>query len=188
MEIKPIRTTEDYDAVLRRIEALWGAAHGTPDGDELDVLVTLAEAYEREHFPIDLPDPIEAIKFRLEQEGKDYRAVGVIGQRTRVYEVMRKARPLSLRMIRSLHSKLQIPAQILIQSAPTSKRIRPASRRTRPSRTVRRRSSRDRRPDRAQASCSLTLSLSPALPFGRNLVLEDVLGQFSSPVVYNGAF
>jgi HTH-type transcriptional regulator/antitoxin HigA len=146
MEIKPIRTTEDYDAALRRVEALWGAAHGTPDGDELDVLVTLLEAYERENFPVDLPDPIEAIKFRLQQEGKDYRAlIGVIGQRTRVYEVMRKARPLSLRMIRSLHRRLQIPAQILIQSAPSSKSTRPKSHRTRSNRTATRRSSRERR-------------------------------------------
>jgi HTH-type transcriptional regulator/antitoxin HigA len=146
MEIKPIHTAQDYDAALGRIESLWGAAPGTPHGDELDVLVTLAEAYEREHFPIDLPDPIEAIKFRLEQEGKDYRAlIGVIGQRTRVYEVMRKARPLSLRMIRSLHSKLSIPAQVLIQSAPTSKRTRPASRQTRTRRTVARSSPRQRR-------------------------------------------
>lgn len=123
MEIRPIRTAMDYDAALRRIEALWGAAHGTPDGDELDVLITLAESYEREHFAVDLPDPIEAIKFRLEQEGKDYRAlIGVIGQRTRVYEVMRKARPLSLKMIRSLHNKLRIPAQVLIQSAPARTR------------------------------------------------------------------
>ena len=126
MEIRPIRDAADYDSALHRIEELWGAAHDTPGGDELDILVTLAEAYEREHFPIDLPDPIEAIKFRLEQEGKDYRAlIGVIGQRTRVYEVMRKARPLSLNMIRSLHHKLRIPAQVLIQSAP--KRTRPES-------------------------------------------------------------
>jgi HTH-type transcriptional regulator/antitoxin HigA len=144
MEIKPIRTPEDLDAALRRIETLWGSAHGTPDGDELDVLVALAEAYEREHFPIDFPDPIEAIKFRLEQEGKDYRAlIGVIGQRTRVYEVMRKARPLSLRMIRSLHSELRIPAHILIQSEP--KRTRSASQRRNPDRTVLRRSSRKKR-------------------------------------------
>lgn len=129
MEIRPIRSAVDHDATLRRIEALWGAVRGTPDGDELDILVTLAEAYEREHFPVDLPDPIEAIKFRLEQEGKDYGAlIGVIGQRTRVYEVMRKARPLSLKMIRSLHDELRIPAQVLIQSAP--RRTRPASRRT----------------------------------------------------------
>ena len=93
MEIKPIRTVADYEAALRRIEALWGVSAGTADDDELDVLVTLTEAYEREHYPIDRPDPIEAIKFRLEQMGKDFRAlIGVIGQRTRVYEVMRGAR------------------------------------------------------------------------------------------------
>jgi HTH-type transcriptional regulator/antitoxin HigA len=144
MEIKPIRTEGDYHTALRRIEALWGAAQGTHEGDELDVLITLAEAYEREHFPIDLPDPIEAIKFRLEQEGKDYRAlIGVIGQRTRVYEVMRKARPLSLRMIRRLHSQLRIPAQILIQSTP--KRTRSASLGTRPGRPQSRRPPRERR-------------------------------------------
>ncbi len=118
MEIKPIRTEADYEAALRHIETLWGAAEGTPEGDELDVLATLVESYERERYPIDLPDPIEAIKFRLEQQGKDYRAlVGVIGQRTRVYEVMRRARPLSLNMIRELHRILQIPAEVLIQPA-----------------------------------------------------------------------
>jgi len=116
MEIRPIRTGADYEAALRRIETLWGADAGTPNGDELDVLVTLTEAYERERFPIDEPDPIEAIKFRLEQAGKDYRdLIGVIGQRTRVYEVMRRARPLSLNMIRNLHHKLDIPAEVLIQ-------------------------------------------------------------------------
>jgi HTH-type transcriptional regulator/antitoxin HigA len=123
MKVKPIRTAADHEAALRRIEVLWGSAEGTPEGDELDVLVTLAEAYEREHYPVDLPDPIEAIKFRLEQEGKDYRSlVGVIGQRTRVYEVMRRARPLSLNMIRRLHSQLRIPAQVLIQSSAPRKR------------------------------------------------------------------
>jgi HTH-type transcriptional regulator/antitoxin HigA len=116
MEIKPIRTEADYEAAIRHIETLWGAAQGTPEGNELDVLTTLVESYESEHYPVDLPDPIEAIKFRLEQQGKDYRAlVGVIGQRTRVYEVMRGARPLSLNMIRKLHRKLQIPAEVLIQ-------------------------------------------------------------------------
>lgn len=115
MQIKPIRNKQDYTEALRRIEELWGATRGTEDGDLLDVLVTLVEVYEREHFPIDLPDPIEAIKFRLEQQGKDYRAlIGVIGQRTRVYEVMRRDRPLSLAMIRSLNVKLRIPAEILI--------------------------------------------------------------------------
>ncbi len=119
MEIKPIRNEADYEGALRRVEALWGAAQGTPESDELDVLATLVESYESEHYAIDLPDPIEAIKFRLEQQGQDYRAlVGVIGQRTRVYEVMRRARPLSLNMIRKLHRKLQIPAEVLIQPAP----------------------------------------------------------------------
>jgi HTH-type transcriptional regulator/antitoxin HigA len=115
MQVKPIRNKQDYTEALRRIEELWGAVQGTEEGDLLDVLVTLVEVYEREHFPIDLPDPIEAIKFRLEQQAKDYRAlIGIIGQRTRVYEVMRRDRPLSLAMIRSLNAKLQIPAEILI--------------------------------------------------------------------------
>jgi HTH-type transcriptional regulator/antitoxin HigA len=73
MQVKPIKNKEDYHEALQRIEKLWGAAPGTPDGDVVDVLITLVEAYEREHFPIDLPDPVEAIKFRLEQQGKDYR-------------------------------------------------------------------------------------------------------------------
>ena len=115
MQVRPIRNKQDHTEALRRIEELWGAERGTEDGDLLDVLVTLVDVYEREHFPIDLPDPIEAIKFRLEQQGKDYRAlIGVIGQRTRVYEVMRRDRPLSLAMIRSLNAKLRIPAEILI--------------------------------------------------------------------------
>jgi HTH-type transcriptional regulator / antitoxin HigA len=139
MEISPIKTESDYAAAMRRIEAVCGAAPGTPEGDELDVLATLAEAYERQHYPIDLPDPVEAIKFRLEQEGKDYRAlIGVIGQRTRVYEVMRRARPLSLNMIRKLHSQLEIPAEVLIQPARkpglrTSRASRPSSTRQRAS-------------------------------------------------------
>ena len=117
MRIRPIRSEADYDEALRRVEALWGSASGTAEGDELDVLVPLIDAYEREHHPIDLPNPIDAIKFRLEQQGQDYRSlIGIIGQRTRVYEVMRGARPLSLNMIRNLHRKLGIPAEVLIQS------------------------------------------------------------------------
>jgi HTH-type transcriptional regulator / antitoxin HigA len=124
MRIRPIRSEADYDEALQRVEALWGSTSGTPEGDELDVLVSLVEAYEREHYPIDLPTPIEAIKFRLEQQGKGYRSlIGVIGQRTRVYEVMRGARPLSLNMIRKLHGKLGIPADVLIQS-PRPQRMR----------------------------------------------------------------
>ena len=128
MEIKPIRTERDHTAALQRIELLWGSAQGTAAGDELDVLVTLVEAFEWENWPIDLPGPIEAIKFRLEQEGKDYKAlIGVIGQRTRVYEVMRGARPLSLNMIRNLQSNLEIPAAVLIQAVPAKSRRTPRS-------------------------------------------------------------
>ena len=141
MEISPIKTESDYAAAMHRIEAVWGAAPGTPEGDELEVLVTLAEAYERQHYPIDLPDPVEAIKFRLEQEGKDYRAlIGVIGQRTRVYEVMRRARPLSLNMIRKLHDQLEIPAEVLIQ--PVRKPSHRTPRASRPAGTRQRRSAR----------------------------------------------
>ena len=134
MQVKPIRSEMDHDEALRRIEELWGAAQGTEDGDLLDVLVTLVEVYEREHFPIDVPDPIEAIKFRLEQQGKDYRAlVGIIGQRTRVYEVMRRDRPLSLAMIRNLNAKLRIPAEVLIHPGKLRKK-RVSTTATRPKR------------------------------------------------------
>jgi len=116
MEIKPIRTDQDYQAALRRVESLWDCKAGSAECDELDVLATLVDAYEREHYPVDLPDPIEAIKFRLEQQSKDTRAlIGIIGQRTRVYEVLQKKRSLSLAMIRNLHDKLGIPAKVLIQ-------------------------------------------------------------------------
>ena len=125
MKIKPIRTDADHKRALREIERLWGAAEGTPEGDALDILVTLVNAYEEQRWPIDLPDPIEAIRFRLEQQGKDAHAlVGLIGTRSRVYEVMRGQRPLSLRMIRALHEKLGIPAEILIR--PVKRRRRAA--------------------------------------------------------------
>jgi HTH-type transcriptional regulator/antitoxin HigA len=124
MKIRPIRTEADYERALRRVEELWDSAEGSRESDELDILATLIEAYEREHYPIDLPDPVEAIKFRLEQKGKDSRAlIGVIGQRTRVYEVMRGKRPLSLNMIRNLHEKLGIPADVLIQPARRYRRV-----------------------------------------------------------------
>src|SRR5438445_12868717 len=124
MDIKPIRVEAEYGRALRRVEELWDAAERSAESDELDILDTLIEAYERKHFPIDLPDPIEAIKFRLEQAGKDSRAlIGIIGQRTRVYEVMRGKRPLSLNMIRNLHEKLDIPAEVLIQSARRGRKV-----------------------------------------------------------------
>jgi HTH-type transcriptional regulator / antitoxin HigA len=123
MEIRPIKTDADHDATLHEIERLWGAAEGSAKGDRVEVLLALVEAYERAHFPIDAPDPIEAIKFRLEQQGADVKAlVGIIGSRTRVYEVLRRDRPLSLGMIRRLHRRLQIPADVLIR--PSKKRRR----------------------------------------------------------------
>jgi HTH-type transcriptional regulator/antitoxin HigA len=125
MEIKPIRNARDHRRALREIEHLWGAAKGTRRGDHLDVLIALVDAYERTHDPIDPPDPIDAIRFRLEQQGLDQRAlIGVIGNRTRVYEVMRGDRGLSLAMIRRLHKRLGIPAEVLIR--PVAKRRRAA--------------------------------------------------------------
>jgi HTH-type transcriptional regulator/antitoxin HigA len=116
MEIKPIRNEADYERALRRIEELWDSTEGSAESDELDIVTTLVEAYEREHYPVDLPAPIDAIKFRLEQRGQDKRSlIGVIGHRTRVYEVMGGKRPLSLKMIRRLHETLNIPAEVLIQ-------------------------------------------------------------------------
>jgi HTH-type transcriptional regulator/antitoxin HigA len=127
MEIKPLRTRADHERALREIERLWGARKSTADGDRLDVLATLAEAYEREHFPIDPPDPIEAIRFRLEQQGLDSHAlVGVIGGRSRVYEVMERKRALSLTMIRRLHQRFGIPAEVLIQPVRTARSHRAA--------------------------------------------------------------
>ena len=119
-EIKPIRTVADYDAALVEVERLWGAKAGTPKGDRLDVLATLIEVYEDRDFPMDPPDPIEAIKFRMEQQGltrKDLETM--IGTRTRIAEVLSGKRALSIGMIRRLHEKLGIPAEVLIR--PTRK-------------------------------------------------------------------
>jgi HTH-type transcriptional regulator/antitoxin HigA len=115
-EIKPIRSEADYEQVLSEVERLWGAPSGTLDGDRLDVLATLIDAYEDEHHPIDPPDPIEAIKFRMEQQGltrKDLEAI--IGTRTRVAEILNRRRGLSITMIRRLHEKLGISAEVLIR-------------------------------------------------------------------------
>jgi len=119
-EVKPIRSRKDHEAALAEVERLWGAKRGTADGDRLDVLATLIDAYESEHFPIEAPDPIEAIKFRMEQQGltrKDLEPL--IGTRTRVAEVLNRKRSLSIAMIRRLHASLGIPAEILIR--PTRK-------------------------------------------------------------------
>jgi len=116
MEIKPLRTRADHERALREIERLWGARKSTADGDRLDVLATLAEAYEREHFPIDPPDPIEAIKFRMEQQGLTRKDLeGILGTRTRIAEVLNRRRGLSINMIRRLHDKLGISAEVLIR-------------------------------------------------------------------------
>lgn len=119
-DVKPIRTRNDHAAALAEIERLWGAKRGTPDGDRLDVLATLVDAHEAERFPMDPPDPIEAIKFRMEQQGltrKDLEPL--IGTRTRVAEVLNRKRSLSIGMIRRLHRALGIPADVLIR--PTRK-------------------------------------------------------------------
>ena len=127
MKIKPIRTNADYELALREIQRLWGAKEASPEGDRLDVLATLVDAYENEHFPIDPPDPIEAIRFRLEQQGLDTSAlVGVIGGRSRVYEVMQRKRALSLEMIRRLHERFGIPAEVLIRPTRAGRRRRAA--------------------------------------------------------------
>lgn len=127
MQIRPIRTQRDYEEALREIECLWGADEGTSEGDRLDVLTTLVEAYEDKHFPIDMPDPIEAIRFRLEQQGLDHHALlGVLGGRSRVYEVMHHKRALSLEMIRRLNERFGIPAEVLIRPARARRRRRAA--------------------------------------------------------------
>jgi HTH-type transcriptional regulator/antitoxin HigA len=116
MEIKPIVTKTDHRAALKEIESLMSARSGTPDGGRLDVLVTLVEAWEKKRYPTELPDPIEAIKFRMDQAGlrpKDL--VPMIGQLNRVYEVLARKRPLTLQMIRRLHWDLGIPAESLIK-------------------------------------------------------------------------
>jgi HTH-type transcriptional regulator/antitoxin HigA len=123
MQLKPIRNETDHEAALAEIERLWDAEEGTADGDRLEILTTLVEAYEESHFPMDMPDPIEAIKFRLDQKGEDKKAlIGIIGNRTRVYEVLRGDRALSLSMIRQLNERLKIPAEILIRPLRVRKR------------------------------------------------------------------
>ena len=120
MNIKPVRTAKDHKAALAEISKLMGTDPdiGTPKGDRLDVLVTLVQAYEAKHFPMALPDPVEAIKFRMEQQGlKPKDLEPMIGKSNRVYEVLTRKRSLTIGMIRKLHSGLGIPAHSLIQEA-----------------------------------------------------------------------
>lgn len=116
MNIKPIKTKRDYRSALKEIESLMSAKANTPEGDRLDVLVTLVEAHERTHFPMDLPDAVEAIKFRMEQSNLTVQDLEpVIGRKNRVYEVLNRTRPLTLRMIEGLHTKFGIPAESLLR-------------------------------------------------------------------------
>jgi len=116
MDIKPIKNIADYQDALKEIESLMLAKANTPEGDRLDVLVTLVEAYERQHYPMDFPDPVEAIKFRMEQQGLTVDdLVPVIGRKNRVYEVLARKRPLTLRMIEGLHETFSIPAESLLK-------------------------------------------------------------------------
>ena len=118
MNINPLKTKTDYKAALKEIESLMRAKPGTPAGDHLDVLVTLVQAYEAKHYPLDLPDPIEAIKFTMEQKGLTVKDLEpMIGRSNRVYEILNRTRPLTLKMIWRLHQGLGIPAECLIRQA-----------------------------------------------------------------------
>ena len=116
MNIKPIKTQKDHAAALQRIEKLMAAKLGTQAGDELDILVTLVEAYETKHYPISAPDPIAAIQHRMEALGMERKDLEpILGSRSRVSEILNRKRKLSIDMIRSLHEKMGIPASALIQ-------------------------------------------------------------------------
>ncbi len=120
-EIKPIRTSRDHAKAMKEVESLWGAKSGTPKGDRLDVLATLIDAWEAAHYPMDPPDPIEAIKFRMEQQGLTRKDLeGIIGTRARIAEVLSGKRELSISMIRRLNEQLGIRADVLIK--PVKKR------------------------------------------------------------------
>lgn len=118
MAIKPIKTKSDYQRTMREIDQLMNARPNTQEGDRLDILVTLVEAWEREHYPIDPPDPIDAIAFAMDQRGLTRRDLEpLIGSRARVAEILNHKRPLTLAMIRRLHHSLGIPAEVLIRKA-----------------------------------------------------------------------
>ena len=117
MEIKPIKTELDYNQALERLEIIFDAKSGSPEGDELEILGILIDQYENEHFPIEFPDPIEAIKFRMEQLGYNQNDLAnVVGLKSRASEILNKKRKLTLEMIRNLHSTLNISTDVLIQS------------------------------------------------------------------------
>jgi HTH-type transcriptional regulator/antitoxin HigA len=116
MNIKLIKTKKDYQQALNRLEVIFDAKPNTKEGDELEVLGLLIETYEKEHFPISYPDPVEAIKFRMEQMGYSQNDLAkVVGLKSRASEILNKKRKLSLDMIRKLHETLSIPTEVLIQ-------------------------------------------------------------------------
>jgi len=116
MKFRPIKSEQDYQIAMKRLDAIFDAKIGTPEGDELEILGILIEHYENEHFSIDLPDPIEAIKFRMEQLGLNQTDLAkIIGLRSRASEILNKKRKLSIEMIRHLHQKMNISAEVLIQ-------------------------------------------------------------------------
>lgn len=117
MTIKPIRNTRDYHKALKRLEIIFDSKKGTSEGDEVEILGMLIEQYENTYFPIDNPDPIEAIKFRMEQMGYDQSDLAeVVGLKSRASEILNRKRKLSLEMIRQIHERLNIPTEVLIQA------------------------------------------------------------------------
>jgi HTH-type transcriptional regulator / antitoxin HigA len=117
MTIKPIKSKKDYQAALTRLEQIFDAKPGSKDGDELEILGILIEKYEQDRYPIDYPDPIEAIKFRMEQLGYTQSDLArVVGLKSRASEILNRKRKLSLDMIRQIHQSLGIPTDVLIQS------------------------------------------------------------------------
>jgi HTH-type transcriptional regulator/antitoxin HigA len=116
MKLKPIKTKKDYQQAMQRLEVIFDAKKNTAEGDELAILGILIEQYENEHFPIDMPDPVEAIKFRMEQMGYNQTELAkIVGLKSRASEILNRKRKLSLDMIRQLHEKLNIPTDVLIQ-------------------------------------------------------------------------
>ena len=116
MEIKAIKTEQDYNQALERLEIIFHAEVDTPDGDEAEIISILIEKYENEHYPIGMPDPIEAIKFRMEQMGMNQKDLAeVVGFTSRVSEILNRKRKLTLSMIRKLSEKLHIPTEVLVQ-------------------------------------------------------------------------
>jgi HTH-type transcriptional regulator / antitoxin HigA len=115
MEIKPIKTEKDYQQAIQRIEQLWDAQKDTPEGDELELLVTLAEAWEMKHYPVAPPDPVDAITFRMEQmEMSKTDLARYLGSQSRVSEVLGRKRKLTLKMVKTLYKELKIPADVLL--------------------------------------------------------------------------